>query len=141
MTPATAEDPPRAVSEVPTMVLPIANDPEMQMRGSQQDPSSIASISAKTQVLQGQSIADSIYDAPVPPARKAGAPTVSGFQNRSNGGIQIYNVTDNLFTKICCLIIAIALILIISYVITSKGSIKSGSMFGSMYKSILKAFR
>lgn len=137
MTPATAEEPPRAVSEVPTMVLPVANDPEMQMRGSLQDPSSIASISAKTQVLQGQSIADSIYDAPVPPARKAGAPTVSGFQNGSNRAIQMYHVGDNLFAKICCLIIAIALIIIVSYMLTSKGNFKVGSMF----KSILKTFR
>ena len=131
MTPATAENPPRAVSEVPTMVLPVANDPEMQMRGSQQDPTSIASISAKTQVLQGQSIADSVYDAPVPPARKAGA--VSGFQN-GNG---VSNITDNLLMKICCLIIALVLIGLICYFVGCKGSMTKFTR-GS---SILKFFR
>ncbi len=131
MPPATAENPPRAVSEVPTMVLPVANDPEMQMRGSQQDPTSIASISAKTQVLQGQSIADSVYDAPVPPARKAGA--VSGFQN-GNG---VNNISDNLLMKICCLVIALLLITGICYFVGC------GSSFNKMIHSIslFKFFR
>ncbi len=133
MTPATAETPPRAVSEVPTMVLPVANDPEMQMRGSQQDPTSIASLSAKTQVLQGQSIADSIYDAPVPPARKAGGGAVSGFQN-GNG---VNNITDNLLMKICCLIIALILIGVICFFVGCGGSFNKFTR-GS---SILKFFR
>ena len=134
MPPATAEAPPRAVSEVPTMVLPVANDPEMQMRGSQQDPTSIASISAKTQVLQGQSVADSIYDAPVPPARKAGANTVSGFQNASG----VSDITDNLLMKICCLIIAVALIFIIYILFSGKMNIFNKFSFKSVLKSFTK---
>ncbi len=103
---ATAEAPPRALTEVPKQVQPVINSPEAQMPGVQNDPNSIAAIAKKAQVLQGQSITDSMYDPPLPPP--AGG-TASGFTNYGPGIAR-----DNMWSRIILFITFLAIIYLIA---------------------------
>ena len=67
-----------AVSKVPIYVQPSLTSAEMQKVGETSDPSSLASISQKVQILQQQAIADSEFDAAVPAPRRS-AKVISGF--------------------------------------------------------------
>jgi hypothetical protein len=123
MPPASPEDPPRAVSSVPRQVQPELNSPEMQMRGEVEDPNSIAAISRRAQVQQAQTITDSEFDPPVPPARK-----VSGFVN----GPFTTDYTD--MTRWCCFICAIILLLLICWLVAGDCSWKK-------MMAVLKGFK
>lgn len=101
---ATAEAPPRALTEVPKQVQPVINSPEAQMPGIENDPNSIAAIAKKAQVLQGQSITDSMYDPPLPPP--AGS---SGFKNYDAG-----IAYDNLWSRIIIFIAILAIIYVVA---------------------------
>jgi hypothetical protein len=113
---ATAEAPPRALTEVPKQVQPIINSPEAQMPGVQNDPNSVASIAKKAQVLQGQSITDSMYDPPLPPPAGTSA---SGFTNYGPGVAH-----DNLWSRIILFIAFLAIIYLVA-TLCSKGSINT----------------
>jgi len=112
MPPASPDAPPRAVSSVPRQVQPDLNSPEMQMRGEIEDPNSIAALTRRAQVQQAQTITDSEFDPPVPPARK-----VSGFVNGPEP-----DFTD--MTRWCCFICAILLLLLICWLVAGDCSWK-----------------
>ncbi len=102
---ATAEAPPRALTEVPKQVQPVINSPEAQMPGVQNDPNSIAAIAKKAQVMQGQSITDSMYDPPLPPA----GGSASGFTNYGPGIAH-----DNMWSRIILFIVFLAIIYLVA---------------------------
>lgn len=111
MPPASPENPPRAHSSVPREIQPELNSPEMQMRGEVNDPNSIAAISRRSQVQQAQSLTDSEFDPPVPPPRK-----VSGFVDGPSYMTDCYNST-----RWTCFIIAIALLLLVFWIMAAGG--------------------
>ncbi len=116
---ATAEAPPRALTEVPKQVQPVINSPEAQMPGVNNDPNSIAAIAKKAQVMQGQSITDSMYDPPLPPAG------TSGFTNYGPGIAH-----DNMLSRLIMFIAVLAIIYIVSVLCS-----------GSSFSNIIPKFK
>jgi hypothetical protein len=112
--------PPRQLKEVPNMVQPAANSIEAQMPGVTSDPGNISSLQKQADIINGQGLADSLYDPPVPPPEKT---IKSGFTDMRAG---IAN--DNLITRICCFIAGLLIIILICYTIKCGG-------FSNMFKA------
>ncbi len=112
--------PPRPRNEVPTMIQPSANSIEAQMPGASSDSGNISSLQKQADIINGQGLADSLYDPPVPPPEKF---IKSGFVDMHAG---IAN--DNLMTRICCFLAGLLIIILICY------SIKCGG-FSNMFKA------
>ncbi len=135
-TPASSMDRPPKQNEVPTMIEPQLNDPAMQMAGQNEDPNSIASLASKSQVQQGQAVADSRYDPKVEPSGSGGSKTP--FIDYSPGVAK-----DNIKTRIIFFIAGLILIVFICWYVspssTFKG-LKSICSLGSLIK-IPRLFR
>ena len=69
-----------AVSKVPIYVQPSLTSAASQKVGAMEDPTSIAAISQKTQILAMQAVADSEFDAKVPAPRRDAA-VLQGFSD------------------------------------------------------------
>ncbi len=103
-TPASGLDRPQKQNEVTTMIQPQLNDPAMQMTGQKEDPNSIAALATKSQVQNGQAIADSRYDPKVEPSGSLKAP----FLDYSPGIAK-----DNIKTRVIFFIAGLLLIVLI----------------------------
>jgi hypothetical protein len=113
-TPASSLDRPPQQNEVPTSIQPELNDPAMQMAGQKEDPNSIASLSAKSQIQQGQAVADSRYDPKVEPSGSK-AP----FMDYSPGIAK-----DNIKTRIIFFIAGLLLIVFICWYVSPSNTFK-----------------
>lgn len=124
-TPAPSMDRPPQQNEVPTMVQPELNDPAMQMSGQKEDPNSIASLATKSQVQQGQAVADSRYDPKVEPSgsglQGTASPNASGLQapfTDYSPGI----AKDNIKTRIIFFIAGIILIIFLCWYVSPSST-------------------
>ena len=111
-TPAPSLDRPAQQNEVPTMIQPELNDPAMQMAGQKEDPNSIASLATKSQVQQGQAVADSRYDPKVEPSGSK-APFID-----YSPGI----AKDNIKTRIIFFIAGIILIVFLCWYVSPSST-------------------
>ncbi len=118
-TPAPSLDRPAQQNEVPTMVQPELNDPAMQMSGQKEDPNSIASLATKSQVQQGQAVADSRYDPKVEPSgsNASGGSLKAPFTDYSPGIAK-----DNIKTRIIFFIAGIILIIFICWYVSPSST-------------------
>ena len=116
MPPATAQSMPPATKEkdVPTEVQPSATSPDSQMASVNNDPNSIGNLMKRTEIMNGQATANSLYDPPVPP------PISDGFS---------VNPIKNILTRI---LIGVGILLIIG--IIWKGTYRPRCAFSLPFK-------
>ncbi len=110
--------PPRPRNEVPRMIQPAANSIDAQMPGAKSDSGNVSNIQKQADIINGQGVADSLYDPPVPPPESS-----SGFTDMKAG-----IATDNIMMRICCFIAGLLIIILICYTIHCGG-------FSNMIKS------